>query len=58
MTKLGHDVMLAFKPIPSHLGDVGSNHDDRDHRTQATDAVVVGMIAAIVLSICLILLVA
>jgi hypothetical protein len=31
LTKLGHAVMLAFKPIPSHLGDVGSNHDDRDH---------------------------
>ena len=31
--------MLALKPIPSHLGDVGSNHDDRDHRTQAAGAV-------------------
>src|SRR5438105_5583026 len=39
LTKLSHAVMLALKPIPSHLGDVGSNHDDRDHRTQAAGAV-------------------
>src|SRR4029434_9347096 len=33
LPRFGPAVMLALKPIPSHLGDVGSNHDDRDHRT-------------------------
>src|SRR6266436_1489931 len=29
LTKLSHAVMLALKPIPSHLGDVGSNQPDK-----------------------------
>ena len=32
-------VMLAFKPIPGHLGDVGPSHDNRHNRTQVAGAV-------------------
>src|SRR5215813_633567 len=41
---------------PGHPGNVGSNHDDRDHWTQAAGAVARRLIAAIVATVCLILL--
>src|ERR1019366_5601397 len=39
LTKVGNAAMLAFKPILGHSGNIGSNHDDRDHRIQAAGAV-------------------
>src|SRR5215831_6077077 len=60
LTKLSHAVMLALKPIPSHLGmsdqtmTIGITGPRR--RAPWRGAVVVLIIAAIVLSVCLILL--
>src|SRR5450830_1255210 len=34
LTKVGNAVMLGLKPILGHAGDIGSYHDDRDHRIQ------------------------
>src|SRR5262245_8813367 len=48
--------MVLFKPIPGHLGDIGSNHDDWNHRTQPGGAVVGLIFTAAVGAICLILL--
>jgi hypothetical protein len=33
LTKLGNAAMLGLKPILGHAGDIGSNHDDQNHRT-------------------------
>src|ERR1017187_8795618 len=38
LTKLGNAAMLGFKPNLGHAGDIGSNHDDQNHRTQASGA--------------------
>jgi DNA transformation protein len=38
LTKLGSAAMLRVKPTLGHPGDIGSNHDYRNHRTRAAGA--------------------
>ena len=61
LTKLGSAAMLSFKPTLGHPGDIGSDHDDRNHRDPNPRAPWPGaaralIVAAIVFLICLILL--